>query len=211
MRHILREQSAVEDHLVGCVAVPRRVEVIEAMCQHGHRVHVVFQCIAVCMDVNAISQPADDQRVGAQPTQIRDEATDEILSVGGAMTCADYRDDMLPVEVCLSLVEEHEWRIRAFCEPFRVFVVVHAQHLYVVLPAIGQFLHGSGPHSFGVHQVFSNALRQTGKGRLEMIALPDDLSGGAQLLIELHHRVEMEVAEACEDDGVDDFLVSDHA
>ena len=118
---------------------------------------------------------------------------------------------MLPVEVSHSLVEEHEWRICAFGESLGVVRVVEAQHLYVVLPAIGQFLHGSWPHGFGVHQVVGNALRQSGKGCLEMIALPDDLSGGAQLFIEFHHRVEMEVAETCQDDGVDEFLFSDHA
>ena len=86
----------MEDHLVGCVTVPWWVEVVEAMGQDGYSVHVVGQSVAVRMDINTVCQSADNQCVWTQPAQVCEEVTDEILSIGGAVACADHRDDIVP-------------------------------------------------------------------------------------------------------------------
>lgn len=48
----------------------------------------------MCVDVDAISQSTDDERVRHEPVEVADEDADEIITIACAVAGTNYIDDM---------------------------------------------------------------------------------------------------------------------
>ena len=124
--HILGDKPTMRHHLVGRVAMALRIEGVEAMGQHRHRVHLVGQGIAVCMNVDPIGQSAHNERIGTAPPQVGHKTPDQVLAIGRAVARANNIDDPPGVEVGRSPIEQRKRRVGRFLQPARVERIVEA-------------------------------------------------------------------------------------
>ena len=75
------------------------INLIQSVSQHTYRFKTLLKGIAMCTDVNAIGQSADNQHLWTHGAQVADEASYHILSVDGTMPCAHNVQHIALVEV----------------------------------------------------------------------------------------------------------------
>ena len=210
MRHVFRYQTALLEHGIGRIAMGRWIEVVEAVGQHRHGLHALRQGVAVSLHIDAIGQSADNQYVGAQPVKVADEMADDILAITRAVARAHDVDDVARVEVGRTLVEQRKRCVGAILEPLRIVVVAKAEHLHVVGLVVSQLLLGALSHRIEVAQVVDEAVGQVGKLSAEVIALIHDGCGRPHATVQVHHRIEMVIAQPRQGEYIDEFLIILH-
>ncbi|EDY97411.1 hypothetical protein BACPLE_00201 [Phocaeicola plebeius DSM 17135] len=131
--HELGEQSALCQHLGSGAAVYGWVDAVQTVSQYTHGVESVGQCLAVGMDVDAVSQSAHYQHVGKQGAEFLHETLAEAFAVVGGIACAYDAQDVPAVQVGRAFVEQDERGIGTFAEAGWIGFVVFGQALNLVL------------------------------------------------------------------------------
>ena len=162
-----------------------RVDLVQSVSQHTYCLKTLLQGVAMGTGVYAVSQSADNQHVRTLRVQVGDEATDEVLSVGGGMARAHHVENVTLVEVGTALIVEEQGRIGTFTEALGVGIVAQGQHADAV---VGDELHlGSCPVQ-GIVPV-AHGLAQAGCGLrdyvADIVAMVIDRLAAAQCLIEV--------------------------
>ena len=85
----LREQTALLQHLVGSRSVAGRIEVVESVCHHAHRVIALGKRLSVSTNVYAIGQTAHHEHLRTKTSQLAHKTAHEVLPVGRAAPCAN--------------------------------------------------------------------------------------------------------------------------
>lgn len=207
---IFGEQSAVCGHFVGCVAVGRRIERVEAVSQYAHRRQAVVERLSVGVDVNAVGQSADDERVGTEPLQVGHETADEILSVGRAVAGAHDADHVACVEVCRAPIVESQRRVGALQQPSGVAFVFRREYFHVVLFGPSQLFVHPSPHCVRVLKERHEAWRGLGHQCAYVVAVPYDVGSVAHLPIKHLHLVDMPESQSGQYERIVDFLCVNH-
>ena len=81
------------------------------------------------MDVYSISQSAEDEHIGAKCFQFSDKRTDNILPIGGAVSCTDNIDNVSTVEVSIPEIIKKNRCIYALFEPLWIAFIIHRDRL----------------------------------------------------------------------------------
>jgi hypothetical protein len=111
------EKPTLVEHFDGGGAMSGWVDAVEAMCKDGECGEFVSQGGAVCQDVNAVGESADDESTGSGVGKVTDEGVGEFLSVGSSGACADDADDMFAgVEIDCALAVKEDGGVATFAE-----------------------------------------------------------------------------------------------
>lgn len=189
----------MEHHFVGDVTVCRGVEDVEAMGEDANGLQPTVERVAVRMDVNAVRQSADDEHRRAQLVQVSDKLPDEILAVDGALPRADDVDDVRLVEVGGTLIEQCQRRVGTLRQPLGIIGGVEREDLDVMFTVVGQLFLAATTHVIDGVQCLVDVAGHVGIELPEVLPLFDDGRCRPHLAVELHHLVEVVIAQPCED------------
>ena len=126
VRHILREEASMVYHRVGNVAMGWRIEGVKTVCQYGYGIETIVERSTVGMDIDAIGQSADNKDIGAERPKVGNEMANQVLSIARTMARAHDIDDMSPVKVGVTLVEEHQRSVSSLLETVGVGIIIEA-------------------------------------------------------------------------------------
>ena len=79
---------------------------VQAVSQYSDSLESLFKGITMGADIYAVRQSTDNQHLRTQCAEVSNESSDDILSVGGAMTCSNDVYHMPLVEVGTPFVIE---------------------------------------------------------------------------------------------------------
>ena len=114
-------------HLHGRVAVAGRINLVQPVCQHPHRLVALCQGVAVGRYVDAVGQPADHEHLRAQLVQVADEAVHQVQSVLRAVARAHNVQHIALVQVCRAFIVEQDGCVRTVAQPLRIVGIVQRQ------------------------------------------------------------------------------------
>ena len=137
---VLGEETAVEEHVAGGIAVGGGVEGVEPVRQDADCVEVVVECGTVGVDVDPIGESAHDEGIGQGFGQFGTAAFAVGLAVGGDAPRAHDGHDMPRVEIGCAAIVDHGGGIGAFGESARIVVGAEGEGADVVAPAELEFV-----------------------------------------------------------------------
>ena len=149
------------------------------MGEHRHGVHAVGQCLAVSVNVNAVSQSAHHDRVGYHGVQVPDESPYQVFTIACAVASAHDVYNVARVEVGRAFVEQHQRRVWGFFHPVGIAVIVEAQGLHAVVVGPSQFLFRAVARRRHVVDVGENTLGEPRKDGAKILPLLHYGGGGA--------------------------------
>ena len=172
------------DHLGGGVTVGGRVDLVQAMSQHADGVVALLEGMTVGADVYAVGQSADDEHLWTELSQVAEEASHEVLTIGGAVAGAYDVEDIALIEIGSALIVQDDWSIWTLGQALGVVGVAQCQGADVVLV---DELHLSCCPPQGVIPVLhglAQSGRGVGHGVADVTAVLVDSLGTAHGLIE---------------------------
>ena len=92
------------EHLVSRLTMTIRIDLIQSMRQHTHRIITICQSLTVGMDIDTVGQAADDKHLRTSLSQVCDEAVDEVLSVLRTLPCAHNADNLGQIQVGITFI-----------------------------------------------------------------------------------------------------------
>ena len=156
--HKFSEQSALRHHLYGGIAMHTRINLVQPMCQYANGGQTVLQGSAMRLNVDAISQPTDDQYFEAQFAQFPKKTVTNILSILRAVAGAYDINDAALIQRHVTFEEKQDRGVRAFLQPLRIGRVMKAQAIHFLFHDKAQFFFGTGYLSvhvgYGLDQLF---------------------------------------------------------
>ena len=105
---VLGEESAAVEHACGGVAMGGGVEGVEPVGEYAYGGQLVVEGCAVCVDVGAVGESADDEEVGIPACELCADGLHHVASLVGAAACADNAEYMGGVEFSVAPIVEGE-------------------------------------------------------------------------------------------------------
>ena len=101
----------------------RGIDPVQAMRQDRDGWQLMAQCRLMSRCVNAISQAADDKRIGATGCQVLNEIFCEGLPIGRCSSCPDNAYDPFDIQIGLTLEVKKDRRVRAGFQAIGIILV----------------------------------------------------------------------------------------
>jgi hypothetical protein len=83
--------------------------------------------ITVGTYINSIGKTADNQYLWTILTEIGQESSYKVLTILGALSCADDIYYLRLIKVCITFIEKYDGGVRTFPESLRIVVAVESQ------------------------------------------------------------------------------------
>jgi len=154
---VLGEESAVEEHVAGGVAVRGGVEGVEPVRQDADGVEPVVEGGAVGVDVDTVGESAHDEGIGEGFGQFGAAAFAVGFAVGGDASRAHDRHDVARVEIGRAAIVDDGGGIRTFGQAPGIVVGAEGEGADVVAPAELEFV---GCPRQGFFSTFGEEMKQ---------------------------------------------------